>query len=137
FEEALRRVRDAVLGAYAEQELPFSVLTTRLEKDCGRDPASLVQVYFVLENAFRRPLKLDGVAIQPFAYGDGRPAIPIDASWLTVMLKETPLGIGGILSCNEHWFEPKATEAWMNHYTTILTKAAEDPEASLGHLSAP
>jgi non-ribosomal peptide synthetase component F len=135
FQEALRRVRDAVLGAYARQELPFSILATRLAKESDLDPASLIQVFFVLENAFRRPLKLADVAVRPFGYGEGQPIIPIDPSWLTVTLKETPSGIGGTWSCNNHCFEPNIEQPWIADYKAILAKAAEKPEASLGQLS--
>src|SRR6202040_1443180 len=65
FQEALSRVRDAVLEAYARQELPFEILATRLAEEEGLDPASLIQVFFVLQNAFRRPLKLPDVAVRP------------------------------------------------------------------------
>ena len=50
FREAFSRVRDAVLDAYARQELPFDVLAARLKRESGIDPASLLQVFFVLQN---------------------------------------------------------------------------------------
>ena len=62
------RVRDSVLETYARQELPFDVLAARLAEEEGLDPASLMQVFFVLQNAFRRPLKLPDVSVRPFAY---------------------------------------------------------------------
>ena len=58
FQEAVNRVRDAVLEAYARQELPFDIIADRLAKEAGMDPASLIQVYFVLQVAFRRAVKL-------------------------------------------------------------------------------
>ena len=66
FREALGRVRDSVLEAYARQELPFDILAARLAEEDGLDPASLMQVFFVLQNAFRRPLKLPDVAVRSF-----------------------------------------------------------------------
>ena len=50
FQEALDRVRDAVLEAYARQELPFDIIAARLAEEDGLDPASLVQFYFVLQS---------------------------------------------------------------------------------------
>ena len=67
FQDALRRVRDSVLETYARQELPFDVLAARLAEEEGLDPASLMQVFFVLQNAFRRSLELPDVSVRPFA----------------------------------------------------------------------
>ena len=91
FQEALSRVRDSVLEAYARQELPFDILAARLAEEDGLDPASLIQVFFVLQNAFR-PLKLPDVTVRSFAYPDGQPVLPIDRTWLTVMLEGDTVG---------------------------------------------
>ena len=71
FQEALNRVRDAVLEAHARQELPFDILAARLAEEAGHDPASLIQVVFVLQIAFRRPLKLPDVAVDRLSTGKG------------------------------------------------------------------
>ena len=52
FREALSRVRDSVLEAYARQELPFEILAARLAEEDDVDPASLIQVFFILQNPF-------------------------------------------------------------------------------------
>src|SRR5262249_21081930 len=52
FQEALLRVRDAVLEAHARQELPFDVIAGRLAEEDGIDPGSLVQFFFVLQVGF-------------------------------------------------------------------------------------
>ena len=94
FQEALDRVRDAVLEAYARQELPFDIIAARLAEEDGVDPASLVQFYFVLQVAFRRPIKLHDVAVRPFGYREGQAVVmPIDRTWLRMTVKKTPSGI--------------------------------------------
>jgi non-ribosomal peptide synthetase component F len=134
FEEALRRVRESVLEAYARQELPFDILAARLAEEDGLDPASLIQVFFVLQNAFRQPLKLPDVAIRSFAYPEGQRVLPIDRTWLSVMLEETPSGITGSCTYKNDLFEPNTLRDWMADYKTILAKAAANPETSLGRL---
>lgn len=134
FQEALSCVRDSVLEAYARQELPFDILAARLAEEDGLDPTSLIQVSFILQNA-SRPLKLPHVTVRSFAYPGGQRVLPIDRSWLSVVLKETPSGITGSCSYKDDLFEPNTLQHWIADYTTILAKAAANPETSLGRLA--
>ena len=131
FREALRRVRDSVLEAYARQELPFEILAARLAEEDGVDPASLIQVFFVLQNAIRRPLELPDVAVRSFgnAHREGQPVLPIDRAWLTLMLKETPSGIAGSCTYKVDLFEANTVQHWIAEYEAILAKAVANPES--------
>src|SRR5437764_106438 len=82
-----------VVAAYARQELPLDVIAARRPEETGVCPASLVQIYFVLQVAFRRSLKLADVTVRPFRYQEGRSVMPIDRAWLSITLNETPSGI--------------------------------------------
>ena len=136
FQEALRRVRHSVLEAHARQELPFDILAARLAEEDGLDPASLIQVFFVLQNPFRRPLKLPDVTVRSFGnvYREGQPVLPIDHTWLTVMLKERSSDIIGSCSYKNNLFEPGRVRHLMADYKTILAKAATNPQTPLGRL---
>ena len=137
FQEALSRVRDSVLESYARQEFPFEILVTRLAEEEGLDPASIIQVFFVIQNAFGGPLKLPDVVVRSFGnvYRGGQPVLPIDRTWLTVMLKTTSSGIAGSFSYKNDLFEPNTLQHWIADYKTILAKAAANPETSLGRLA--
>jgi amino acid adenylation domain-containing protein len=137
FQVALSRVRDSVLEAYARQELPFEFLAARLAEEGDLDPTSLIQVFFVLQHALRRPLKLPDVAIQSFGnvYKAGQVVLPIDRTWLAVMLKETPSGVIGSISYKKDLFEPNVLQNWIEDYKAILTKAAANPETPVGQLA--
>jgi acyl-CoA synthetase (AMP-forming)/AMP-acid ligase II/acyl carrier protein len=137
FGEALHRVREAVLAAYARQELPFDIIAARLAEETGLSPASLVQIYFVLQVAFRRPPKLPDVTVRPFGYQEGRTAMPIDRAWLSITLKETSSGITGICGHKNDLFKPNTVQDWIADYTAILAKAAANPNKELGRLADP
>ena len=135
FREALARVRGAVLEAHARQNLPFEILASRLAEDDGLDPASLTQVFFVLQNAIRRPLELRDLTVRTFGSAhDGQPVLPIDHTWLTLMLKEGPAGIAGSCAYKNELFGTDTLHQWMADYQEILAKAVADPERSLGKL---
>ena len=135
FEKRLRRVREAVLEAHARQNLPFEILASRLAEEDGVDPASLTQVFFVLQNAVRRPLELRDLAVRSFgnAY-DGQPVLPIDRTWLTLMLKEGPSGIAGSCAYKDDLFDTDTLHQWMADYRAILARAVADPERRIGQL---
>jgi hypothetical protein len=137
FREALGRVRDSVLEAHARQEFPFEILTARLAEQDGVDPASLVQVFFVLQNAIRQPLKLPDVAVRSLgkAYREGQLVLPIDRSWLTLTLKERPSGVAGSCTYKDSLFDANTIQRWMAEYQAILAKATANPEISLGRLA--
>jgi non-ribosomal peptide synthetase component F len=137
FRNALGRVRDSVLEAHARQELPFEILAARLAEEGGADPASLVQVFFVLQNAIRHPLELPDVAVRTLGkpYREGQPVLPVDRTWLRLTLKERPSGISGSCIYKCEVLEPTTIRHWMAGYKSILAKAAANPEMSLGRLA--
>src|SRR5262249_25888550 len=103
-------------------------------KEDGLDPTSLTQVYFVLQVAFRRPIKLLNVTVQPFAYPQGQAVMPIDRTWLAMTLTDTPSGITGACRYKNDFLEPTTIQRWIADSKTILAKAAANPETSLGRL---
>jgi hypothetical protein len=135
FREAFGRVRDAILEAHARQELPFDILAARLSED-GLDPASLIQVYFTLQNPLRQSLALPDIAVQSFGnvYREGQPVLPIDHAWLSLMLKERPSGITGSCNYKSNLFKRGAVTHWMKDFTMILSNAVANPEAPLRRL---
>jgi hypothetical protein len=137
FREALTRVRDSVLDAYARQDLPFEMLASRLAEADGIDPVSLTQVFFVLQNAVRRPLELPDLAVRSFGKAvDGQPVLPIDHTWLTLILKEGASGLAGSCAYKDELFRAETIHRWMADYQAVLARAAANPEMSIGRLIA-
>jgi amino acid adenylation domain-containing protein len=136
FAEAFARVRRGVLEAHARQELPFNILAERLAEDDGIDPASLIQVYFTLQNPLRQRLELPEVTVRSFGnvHREGQPVLPIDQTWLYLMLKERPSGISGSCAYKGALFAERTVTEWMEGYTAILSSAAAHPDMALMRL---
>ena len=135
FDEALSRVRSAVIEAFANQEIPFDIVASRLANDYGLDPASLVQASFALQNVIRKPLNLIGIDVQPFAAEESQPTISIESTALAVTLAEAESGIEGVCRYRQDLFEPNAIQGWLSSYMTILAKAAASPKSTLAQLT--
>jgi amino acid adenylation domain-containing protein len=63
FREALRRVRDAALGAYAHQDIPFEALVEALRPERLVHHTPLFQVMFNFENTPDEPCELEGLTL--------------------------------------------------------------------------
>jgi len=135
FALALAGVRQSVLEAHARQELPFNILADHLEQE-GIDPASLLQVYFTLQNPLRRPLDLPDVAVRSIGNiaREGQPVLPIDPTWLSLMLKERPTGITGSCNYKGELLDGRMVGEWMEDLVTLLAAAVAQPHAPLSRL---
>ncbi|WP_038972061.1 condensation domain-containing protein, partial [Bradyrhizobium genomosp. III] len=137
FAQALVRVRRSVLDAHARQELPFNILADHLERE-GIDPASLLQVYFTLQNPLRQPLDLPDFATGSIGNiaREGQPVLPIDQTWLSLMLKERPTGITGSCNYKHELLDGRRIGAWMEDLVALLGAAVAQPNTPLDGLLA-
>lgn len=135
FTQALGRVRQSVLEAHARQELPFNILADHLEQE-GIDPASLLQVYFTLQNPLRQPLDLPNVAVRSIGNvaREGQPVLPVDQTWLSLMLKERPTGITGSCNYKGDLLDGGKVGTWMEDLVALLGAAITQPNTPLGRL---
>lgn len=129
FRELLKRVRQAALGAYAHQDLPFEKLVDalQLERDLSRSP--LFQVMFVLQNEPLRPLKLAGLKLNPIHVHSGTAKFD-----LLLSLEESADGIGGFIEYNTDLFDAATIARMLGHCQTLLESIATDPEQRLSVL---
>ncbi|HEX6908775.1 MAG TPA: amino acid adenylation domain-containing protein, partial [Longimicrobium sp.] len=122
FRALLGRVREATLGAYQHQDLPFERLVEELapERALGRTP--LFQAMFIVQNNAREALRLGTLDAEPLG-GAGEPA-KFD---LTLSLEEHGEQLAGALQYRVDLFDGDTIQRMLGHWTALLTAVLADP----------
>lgn len=122
FIELLRRAREATLGAYVHQDLPFGQLVEELSphRELGRAP--LFQVKLVLQNAPQSDLKLGGLSLQGLDIEHRR--VKFD---LVVIMQERGGGLAGVMEYASDLFEASTVERLIGSLRLALEQVVADP----------
>ncbi|HEY0604426.1 MAG TPA: condensation domain-containing protein, partial [Herpetosiphonaceae bacterium] len=128
FRDVLSRVREATLGAYAHQDLPFEKLVEELqpERDLSRHP--LFQIMFTLQHQAVTELTLPDLELS---------IDPVESATtkfdLTLMLVEGET-ISGTLEYNPDLFDATTIQRLIGHFERLLAASVADPEQRLSEL---
>jgi amino acid adenylation domain-containing protein len=129
FGELLGRVREAALGAWEHQELPFDRLVEALgaPRDSARNP--VFQVLFALQDAPHGALALPGVHARPVE-------IPIRTAKLDLTWAVLDRGPELLVTAEyaTDLFEADTIRRMVGHFRTLLEAAAAAPELRLSQL---
>jgi amino acid adenylation domain-containing protein len=126
FWEALRRVRQTVLGAFAHEEVPFDKIVQEVQpqRDSSRNP--LFQVIFQYFNA-------PGVAADPT-----QPTARIDSAGakldLRLDLYQAVSGLNAYFEYSNDLFDAATIQRMIGHFQTLLDGIARHPDARLSAL---
>lgn len=144
FSEYLEQVRQTVVDALEAQDYPFALLVERLKPD--RDPSRLPisQVMFILQRAHlldaeglsQFAVSMDGLQMQ---LGDLKvESLTLETQRaqmdLTLIMAETPGGLGASMTFNSDLFNPESIERMLQHYVTLLNAVVQDPEQTVSRL---
>jgi amino acid adenylation domain-containing protein len=131
FTELLARIKDATVGAYAHQDLPFGKLveTLRVERDPGRSP--LFQVLLTYAERDVPPVRAARVE---FALSDLVVGISAAKFDLDFLAEARPGGLWLECSYKTGLFEPATIERLLGHLEVLLRGAVADPSARLSEL---
>ncbi|MEV6345245.1 amino acid adenylation domain-containing protein [Actinoplanes sp. NPDC051851] len=132
FAGLLHRVREATLGAYEHQDVPFEqvVAAVRPPREPGRTP--LFQVMMSMQNVPETTGALPGLRV-----GVSEPDVGIAKFDLTVGWDEAPLDSGawrGHVEYDLDLFDRATAERLAGHYLAQLDAALRSPESPLGRL---
>jgi amino acid adenylation domain-containing protein len=129
FAELVRRVRQAALGAYAHQDLPFERLVDELRprRDLGHSP--IFQAMLILQNAVPPRLELGDLVASPLDAEVGKAQFDLTLSLLQID--------GDLLAKLEYasdLFDAATAERLLDHFGSLLAGAAAGPRARIGAL---
>jgi amino acid adenylation domain-containing protein len=130
FREVLRRTREAALGAYAHQNLPFERLLQELQhhRDLGRAP--LFQVFLNMLNFASHPIEMPGLQAEIVSIPE------VESKFdLTLYVREQDQGLELDLVYNTSLFCQERMAEMLEQYKLLLAAAAQAPQEKIGHYS--
>jgi amino acid adenylation domain-containing protein len=115
FRDLLRRAREACLGAYAHQALPFEVLVQELNPQRALDRHPLFQVMLVLQNTPGHSASPAGLSLQPMETDTGSAQFD-----LSLHLRERKGRLIGYFEYATDLFVRATIERMAGHFQTLL-----------------
>ncbi|MEW5929831.1 MAG: amino acid adenylation domain-containing protein, partial [Gemmatimonadota bacterium] len=129
FRELLRRVREATLGAFQHQDLPFERLVEELQPERSLTHTPLFQVVFSLQGAPPGAPRLGRLEAEPLDAGAATATFD-----LSFTMTDTGEGLEGSLVYRTALFEAATAERMLGHFAVLLRGVAADPDQSIGEV---
>jgi len=129
FRRLLARVREAALGAYAHQDLPFEQLVEELRPERHLSHNPIFQIFFVLHYAASGAPGLPGVEVDVPSI-DNRTT----RGDLLVSLSETGDSLAGLMEYNTDLFDAATIERITGHFVNLMHAVLADRETPLSAL---
>jgi len=132
FGELVERSREACLGAFAHQDLPFERLVQELRPERSLAHAPLFQVMLALHNVPAPALELPGLSFRPLEMDPGTAKFD-----LVLELSESPGETPSVLGSLEYaadLFDRGTAERLAGHLPVLLEAAAADAEMPIAAL---
>jgi amino acid adenylation domain-containing protein len=131
FREALARVRETVLGAFAHQDLPFDRVVEELQPRRDLSVTPLFQVAFDMEPAGRvEPLELAGLVIAPVPLPHRTAKFD-----LNLTLGERGEGLEMVAEYSADILDAATIDRLLGHFGNLLCSLVGDPEERIGALA--
>jgi amino acid adenylation domain-containing protein len=126
----LRRVKEATLGAYDHQDVPFERVVEALQPQRSLSRNPLFQVMFALQNAPQGELRLPGLVVT--LEDAGYESAMFD---LLISLQERGDQIAGSVIYAADIFDRETLVRWLSYFQVVLRELIERPQALIQELS--
>ncbi|HEX9940303.1 MAG TPA: amino acid adenylation domain-containing protein, partial [Longimicrobium sp.] len=129
FRRLLRRVREATLGAYEHQDVPFERLVEELQPERSLSQSPLVQVTFDLHEA-----DIPGGGLAGLRDREVEAETRTTKFDLSLDLMVTSRGLAGGLTYSTDLFEAGTIRRMLDHLRRVLEQVAADPDVRLSRI---
>jgi amino acid adenylation domain-containing protein len=129
FRALLGRTREAALGAFAHQDLPFEKLAEVLHPERDSSHSPLFQVMLVLQNATDEKIDFAGLDVTPMFIDSATSKYD-----LTLYIKEHREGLHLAVEYCTDLFEVETIRRLLSHYQTLLEGIVANPDRCLSDL---
>jgi len=129
FRELLARVREAALGAYEHQDLPFEKLVEVIQPERDISYAPLFQVMFHLGNMSAPAFDLPGLKLTPLVADTGTSKFD-----LTLDLVESSTGLKGTFDYSTDLFDESTIQRLSERFNVLLRAIVANPETHIAAL---
>ena len=130
FRALLRQVREAVLGAYANQDVPFDRVVEALRPDRGLGRNPIFQVMLMVQNIGRMKNTVGEANISAFAVPNQTAKFD-----LTLIVTETAEGLRFTFEYKTSLFEPSTIRRMQGHLHYLLEQLINNPEKTISSCS--
>ncbi|HMG73720.1 MAG TPA: amino acid adenylation domain-containing protein, partial [Pyrinomonadaceae bacterium] len=130
FRDLLGRVKEAALGAYAHQDVPFEKVVEELATERNLSHTPLFQVMLVVQNAPHETLELPGLKLSSVEINNETAKFD-----LTLSIWETERGIDGRVEYNRDLFDQSTIERMVEHLHVLLGGILRNPDQAITQLS--
>jgi amino acid adenylation domain-containing protein len=128
FAGILERVKNAALGAFANQDYPFDKLVESLQVERDASMAPLVQVLFNMANAPIGDIQLHGLEWEPFEVEPGSAQFDLSLSIELEVAKKA------YFTFNSALFVRETIDRFAGHYLALMESAMSNPQARVSEL---
>lgn len=129
FRQLLAQVREAALGAYAHQDLPFEKLVEELQPERNLSNSPLFQVMFAFQNLPSSELELTNLTMRPV-----RVKTPTAQFDLSLSIVENPDGLMCALEYSTDLFDADRIRRMADHFQALLEGIAAGPQRRVTEL---
>ena len=129
FREVLARLKEAALGAYAHQDLPFEYLVEQFHPERSLSHSPLVQVMFNFEPTIPQMAEMPGLSASLMDYNNKSAKFD-----LTLFARDHGTEIFGTLEYNVDLVTSETIERMSGHLLTLLSGIMANPDQPISGL---
>ena len=129
FRQVIQRVREVVLDAFSNGEVPFEMLVKELK--CGRDPSRspLIQVLFNFQSVPMGNIDLDGLSWMPFEIDQSSSQFDLSVTVDPEITRKI------LIAYNTDLYDAETITRMLQHYQRLLEALAANPDQSIAMVS--